>query len=133
MKKGCKWVGVLSHVAAILTAIASVVTLCVNVVERGEVDALQKEALILKAALSNALDSVNLFGDMIAAAGGYRVAYLRVLDKLLSPENIPDMSSYQAEHLLDSINIFAEHPASNQVIRTIMYENAIINFLISTI
>lgn len=92
----------------------------------GDVEKLQRDAMVRYHDLTNAMSQVNLFGDMIAAAGGYRVAYLRVLDKLLSPENIPDMSSYQAEHLLDSINIFAEHPASNQVIRTIMYENAII-------
>ena len=92
----------------------------------GDVEKLQRDAMVRYHDLTNAMSQVNLYGEMIAAAGGYRVAYLRVLDKAVLPENIPDMLSYQAEYLLDSINRFAEHPASNQVIRTIIYENAII-------
>ncbi len=93
--------------------------------ERREVAALQKEAVAQKQTLSNAIESVNLCGDIIAASGGDRYAYLRAVDKLLLTENIPDKSIYQTERLLNDINRFADHPKSNPTIRSIMYANAI--------
>lgn len=125
MKKRCKWIEPLSAIAAIITAVASIWTLKVNIVERGEVDALQKEAIVQKQTLSNALERVNLYGDIIAASGGDRYAYLRAVDKLLLAENIPDKSIYQTERLLSDISRFADHPKSNPTIRPIMYANAI--------
>ena len=93
--------------------------------ERREVAALQKEATVQKQTLSNALERVNLFDDIIAASGGDRYAYLRAIDILLLAENIPDKSTYQTERLLNDISRFADHPKSNPTIRAIMYENSI--------
>jgi len=53
-------------------------------VARREVDALQSRATIQEAALSNALNRVNIYGDIIAAEGGDRFAYKRVCDILQS-------------------------------------------------
>lgn len=93
--------------------------------ERREVDALQTEAIVQKQTLSNALEQVDLYGDIIAASGGDRYAYLRAVDKLLLTENIPDKSIYQTQRLLNDISRFANHPKSNPTIRSIMYANAI--------
>lgn len=83
MKKQCKWIEALSAIAAILTAGASIWTLRVNIVERREVDALQTEAIVQKQTLSNALERVNLYGDILAAGGGDRWAYKRAKEYLL--------------------------------------------------
>lgn len=51
--------------------------------ERRSVDALQKEAVVQKQTLSNALERVNLYGDILAAGGGDRWAYKRATEYLL--------------------------------------------------
>ena len=84
MKKRCKWIEALSAIAAILTAGASIWTLKVNIVERGEVAALQKEAVVQKQTLSNALERVNLYGYILAAEGGDRNAYIAASSMLES-------------------------------------------------
>lgn len=84
MEKRCKWVEVLSSAAAIITAIASVWTLQVNVVERNEVVALQNKATVQEVALSNAVNRVTLYGDILAAGGGDRWAYKRAMECLWS-------------------------------------------------
>ncbi len=75
MKARCKWVEGLSAIAAIITALASAWTLGVNIVERNEVDTLQKRAEKQETALNNAMDQVKIYGDMLAAGGGNRFAY----------------------------------------------------------
>ena len=79
MKNRCKWIEGLSAIAAIITALVSAWTLCVNIVERNEVDALQKRAATQEASLSNAIDRVDLYGDIIAAEGGDRSAYISAM------------------------------------------------------
>ena len=125
MKSNCKWIEGLSAIAAIITALVSAWTLRVNIVERKEVDALQERSAKQEVSISNALEQVDLYGDIIAASGGDRYAYLRAADKLLLTENIPDKSVYQTQRLLNDISRFANHPKSNPTIRTIMYANAI--------
>lgn len=51
--------------------------------ERREVAALQKEAVVQRQTLSNALERVNLYGDILAAEGGDRWAYKRAKEYLL--------------------------------------------------
>lgn len=84
MKKRCKWIEALSAIAAIITALTSAWTLWVNVVERREVSDLQSKSKAQDTVLSNAIERVSLYGDIIAAEGGDRWAYKRAKECLLS-------------------------------------------------
>lgn len=69
----------IASIAAVATAIVSWKTMDINMVERDEVATLQKEAVIQKQTLSNAIDRVDLYGDIIAAEGGDRMAYVSAI------------------------------------------------------
>lgn len=83
MKSNCKWIEGLSAIAAIITALVSAWTLRVNIVERKEVDALQERSAKQEVSISNALEKVDLYGDILAAGGGDRWAYKRAKEYLL--------------------------------------------------
>ena len=79
MKSNCKWIEGLSAIAAIITALVSAWTLRVNIVERNEVDALQERAAKQEVSISNTLAQVSLYGDLFAAEGGDRKAYISAI------------------------------------------------------
>lgn len=112
-----------ASLAAVATAIVSWKTMDTNDAMHDKIKALQKETLILNASVSNTLDQVMLYGDMIAAAGGDRYAYLSAVDKMLLGDNITDRSIHQTEQLLDSITKFEGHPTNNPIIKSVMYAN----------
>lgn len=82
-----EWVAlaqVLSYIATIAMAVATIdmastarCQLDTAAVTRHEVDALYNEAIVQSAAISNTLDRVRNYEDMLAAGGGDRFAYLR--------------------------------------------------------
>lgn len=67
----------IASIAAVATAIVSWKTMDINDSMYDKIKVLQKESMIHESALSNALDRVNLYGDIIAAEGGDRWAYKR--------------------------------------------------------
>ena len=106
MKARCKWVEGLSAIAAIITALASAWTLGVNIVERNEVDTLQKRAEKQETALNNAMDQVKIYGDMLAAGGGNRFAYKRATETL---QTLALAGDKDAESLNQQLGFLTRH------------------------
>lgn len=76
MMSKSNWIEILSSSAAIITALASAWTLYINIVERKEVEELQERATKQEASINNMLYSLSLYGDLFAAEGGDRKAYI---------------------------------------------------------
>lgn len=92
-------------------------------VARQEVDTLQKEAILQKASLSNALARVDLYGDIIAAEGGDRWAYTRVVDKLSQLTNLLDRADFLRTRLEDTVTQkYSGKPELNLLLKHIMFD-----------
>ena len=99
MSANCKWIEATTALASIIMALVSAFTLYVNVVERNEVVAVQKEAERQTEQLSNMVAKVSLQRDVLAAAGGDRFAYKRARDLMFADKSCDDIPS-----LLKSMN-----------------------------
>ena len=99
MSASCKWIEATTAFASIIMAAVSAFTLYVNVVERNEVVAIQKETERQTEQLSNMVAKVSLQRDVLAAAGGDRFAYKRARDLMFADKSCGDVPS-----LLKSMN-----------------------------
>lgn len=99
MSASCKWIEATTAFASIIMAAVSAFTLYVNVVERNEVVAIQKETARQTEQLSNMVAKVSLQRDVLAAAGGDRFAYKRARDLMFADKSCGDVPS-----LLKSMN-----------------------------
>lgn len=99
MSANCKWIEATTALASIIMALVSAFTLYVNVVERNEVVAIQKETARQTEQLSNMVAKVSLQRDVLAAAGGDRFAYKRARDLMFADKSCDDIPS-----LLKSMN-----------------------------
>lgn len=84
--------------------------------ERREVDTLQKEAVIQKQTLSNALERVNLYSDILAAGGGDRFAYKRAKEYLWLHSNDTESSEPILQMLAHITQLFRSDITNNGMI-----------------
>ena len=96
----------IASIAAVATAIVSWKTMDINDSMHDKIKVLQKESMIHESALSNALDRVNLYGDILSAEGGDRWAYKRVQEYLWSRIHLNDK---EAESLSSKLSNGTRH------------------------
>lgn len=96
--KMCAWVfgpgvQVFASVATVCMAIIAWKTLDVNIVQRNEVEEMHRACRTIAIDLTNSLLRVELYGNILAAEGGDRSAYIKVLGRLNKMTNSLDMAS----------------------------------------
>ncbi|MBR0506276.1 MAG: hypothetical protein IJJ84_12800 [Kiritimatiellae bacterium] len=94
------------------------------------VETLQEKTAIQETALSNALEQVSLYGDIIAAEGGDRWAYVRASKRLypIAETNIAGMADFFIMRLYDGIRRFRGHPSDNPMLKSIMFSSKTVFF-----
>lgn len=112
----------IASIAAVATAVVSWRTMNVNIAERSEVDALQKESLRLRDRLDEAFSRVDLYSDIIAAEGGDRWAYIRAIDRLIKYTNNFDRAEFLLTRLDDSIRKYSGKPEEHLLLKHVMFD-----------
>lgn len=133
-RKGCAWVfgpgvQVLASIATVCMAIIAWKTLDVNIVERNEIEEMHRACRSMESDLTNSLLRVELYGDILAAEGGDRTAYIRVLCRLNKMTNSLDMASrtdFLSRRLYETNRRFSGRPHKNEELLSIMFSDEMI-------
>ena len=117
------WYKVCNLIVQSLVSVATVVMACfagcelrTARVERAEVAALQKEAIVQKQTLNNVLEHVNLYEDIFAAGGGDRFAYKWAKEYLWLHSNNKDYSEPVLQMLTHITKLFQSDITNNSTI-----------------
>lgn len=106
----------IASIAAVATAIVSWKTMDINDSMHDKIKVLQKESMIHESALSNALDRVNLYGDILSAEGGDRWAYKRAREGLLDRSKGDGVSEPMIQMLNYTMQRFHDEATNNSFI-----------------
>lgn len=133
-RKMCAWafgpgVQVFASVATMGMAIIAWKTLDVNIVQRNEIEEMHRACQAIAIDLTNSLLRVELYGNILAAEGGDRSAYIRVLGRLNKMTNSLDMASradFLSRRLYETNRRFSGRPHKNEELLSIMFSDEMI-------
>lgn len=133
-RKMCVWVfgpgvQVFASVATVCMAIIAWKTLDVNIVQRNEIEEMHRACQVIAIDLTNSLFRVELYGNILAAEGGDRSAYIRVLDRLNKMTNSFDVASradFLSRRLYETNRRFSGRPHKNEELLSIMFSDEMI-------